>query len=73
MVGGHQHLVVVGPHQLPVFKVVLVDLQQTHDAVQGGADVVAHVEQEGGFGPVGRVGGHGGLLQLFLIFHVPII
>ena len=56
MVGGHLHLLVVGQQQRLVVKVGLVDVQQADDAVDGGADVVAHAGEEPAFGLVGLLG-----------------
>ena len=56
VVGGHLHLLVVGQQQRLVVKVGLVDVQQADDAVDGGADVVAHAGEEPAFGLVGLLG-----------------
>ena len=69
MVCGGAHFAAVGAYQRRIVRMGGVNFQKTDDAVERGADVVAHAGEEAGFGGVGPVSLlHGGAkLAVFLL------
>ena len=53
VIGGNHHFLMIGLNQLRIAEMAFVDLQQSHDAVDGGADIVGHIGEEQALGLVG--------------------
>ena len=67
MVSGEVYFIKAAVHLPGIVPVGAEDVQHTENAVDGGADVVAHAAQEAGLGGVGPLGLLGGVLQALIL------